>query len=107
VEFEAKKAARRFFKRYGRGGLAAGELLESIREYLNKRFRLSYGSLTPAEAYKILRDGGIGAATAEKLHDLVQRCENAVYSGKGDAGVVTEEDPVHLIKKIEKQCRRR
>ena len=105
ADIEAKKAARQFLKRYGRGGLAAGELLELIRAYLNKRFRLSYGSLTPAEASKILRDGGVEADTAEKLQDLVQRCENAVYSGKGDEVVPTEEDLGQLIKKIEKESR--
>ena len=94
-----------FFRQYGRGNLAAGEMLELIREYLNMRFRLSYGSLTPAETSKILRGGGVDGDTAEKLHDLVQRCENAVYSGKGDEVVRPDVDFGQLIKKIEKECR--
>jgi len=105
ADIKAKKAARMFFRQYGRGNLAAGEMLELIREYLNMRFRLSYGSLTPAEASKILRDGGVHADTAQKLHDLVQRCENAVYSGKGDEVVRPDVDLGQLIKKIEKECR--
>jgi hypothetical protein len=105
ADINAKKAARRFYKQYGRGGLAAGELLELIRDYLNNRFGVSYGSLTPAEAGTILMDGGIGAGTAEKLRACMQRCEDAVYSGKGDAVVHPGEDLVQLIKKIEKERR--
>ncbi len=105
ADINAKKAARRFYKQYGRGGLAAGELLELIRDYLNNRFAVSYGSLTPAEAATILMDGGVGADTAEKLRACMQRCEDAVYSGKGDEVVHPGEDLVQLIKKIEKERR--
>jgi hypothetical protein len=105
ADINAKKAARRFYRQYGRGRLAAGELLELIRDYLNNRFGLSYGSLTPAEAVKILAAGGVGADTAEKLQDCMQRCENAVYSGKGNEIVRNEADLVKLIKQIEKEAR--
>ncbi|UCD80464.1 MAG: protein BatD [Desulfobacterales bacterium] len=105
ADIDAKKAAARFYKRYGRGGLAAGELLELIRDYLNNRFGLSYGSLTPPEAAQILKTRGVGVDTAEKLENWMRHCENAVYSGKGDEVVRTDEDLVKLIKKIEKESR--
>jgi len=105
AEIAAKKAARRFCRKYGRGGLAAAELLELLRDYLNNRFALSYGSLTPPEAFRILREGGVGAGTAEKLQGIIQHCENAVYSGKGEEVVPAAEDLVRLIKKIEKESR--
>ena len=105
ADINAKKAARRFYRQYGRGRPAAGELHELIRDYLNSRFGLSYGSLTPAEAVKILTAGGAGADTAKKLQDWMQRCENAVYSGKGNEVVHTGEDLVRLIKQIEKEVR--
>ena len=54
---------------------------------------------------KILKDGGVDGGTAEKLHDLVQRCENAVYSGRGAEVVRPDVDLGKLIKKIEKECR--
>jgi BatD DUF11 like domain len=105
ADINVKKAARRFYRQYGQGRLAAGEQLELIRDYLNNRFGLSYGSLTPAEAVKILAAAGVGADTAEKLQDCMQRCENAVYSGKGDEVVRMEADLVKLIKQIEKEAR--
>ncbi|MEJ2167355.1 MAG: BatD family protein [Desulfobacterales bacterium] len=105
AEINAKKAARRFYRQYGRGGLVASQLLELIRDYLNDRFGLAYGLLTPAEALAVLTAAGVGADTAEKLQDWMQRCEDAIYSGKGDEVVRSEADLVKLIKQIEKESR--
>ena len=105
ADINAKKAARRFSRRYGRGGISAAGLLDLVRDYLNDRFGLSYGALTSSEVVEILSARGIGADTVEKLKACLQHCENAVYSGKGDAVVRIEEDPVQLIKKIEKESR--
>jgi hypothetical protein len=105
AEINAKKAARRFYRQYGRGGLSASELLELIRDYLNNRFGLSYGSLTAAEAFNVLTTAGVDADTAEKLQDWMQRCEDAIYSGKADEVVRSEADLVKLIKQIEKESR--
>ena len=105
ADINAKKAARRFLRQYGRGGLSAAKLLELIRDYLNNRFGLSYGALTPAEVVEILRAGGVGKDTTEKLKECIQRCENAVYSGKGDEVVRLEGDLGQLIKQIEKESR--
>jgi len=105
AEINAKKAARRFRRHYGRGEVSAAGLLELIRDYFNDRFGLSYGALTSAELVEILSARGISADTTEKLKACMQNCENAVYSGKGDAVVRIEADPVKLIRRIERESR--
>ena len=101
----AKKAAREFYKHYRKSELTASNLLELIREYLNSRFGLAYGSLTAQEAVKILISQGVGADTAEKLQSVMQLLENAEYTGKGLEVAALDTDLVLLIKRIEKESR--
>jgi hypothetical protein len=101
----AKKAAREFYKQYRKSELTCSKQLRLVREYLNSRFGLSYGSLTSQEAVKILVSQGVGADTAEKLHHIMQQLENAEYTGKGYETAIIEQDIAPLIKQIEKQIR--
>jgi hypothetical protein len=102
----AKKAAREFYRQYRKRELTAGSLLQLIRDYLNRRFGRSYGSLTPQESVKILISQGVGADTAEALQNIMQQLENAEYTGQGRAAAAIDSDLVPLIKRIEKECRR-
>jgi hypothetical protein len=101
----AKKAAREFHKHYRKRGLTAGGLLQLIRDYLNSRFGLSYGSVTPAEAARILVSRGVGDDTAAELQNIMQQLENAEYTGQGNEPAIIEQDLAPLIKQIEKECR--
>ncbi|MBW2431437.1 MAG: protein BatD [Deltaproteobacteria bacterium] len=101
----AKKAAREFYKQYRKSELTSSKQLRLVREYLNSRFGLSYGSLTPQEAVKILVSQGIGADTAENLHHIMQQLENAEYTGKGNETAIIAQDIAPIIKQIEKQIR--
>ena len=101
----AKKAARAFYKQYRKRELSARKLLQLIRGYLNSRFGLSYGSLTPQESVKILIAQGVGEDTADKLQSIMLQLENAEYTGKGMEAAVIDSDLVPLIKRIEKECR--
>jgi len=101
----AKKAAGEFYKQYRRRGLTAGNLLQLIRDYLNRRFGLSYGSLTPRESVEILTSQGVGADTAAALQNIMLQLENAEYTGKGMEAATVDRDLAALIKRIEKESR--
>ena len=101
----AKKAAREFFKRYHKSDHTAANLLLLVREYLNNRFGLSYGSLTPQEAFEILTSQGVGTEMAEKMLKIMQQLENAEYTGKGMEASALDIDLVPFIKRIEKESR--
>ena len=105
ADLMAKRAAREFFKKYRKGGLTHSELLQLIRDYMNNRFGLSYGSLTSQEAAGILVSKRVGHDTAKQLQNGMQKLENAVYTGKGHQAAASEEDLARLIKKIEKEIR--
>jgi hypothetical protein len=101
----AKKAAREFAKQYRAQETSCSKLHQLIREYLNHRFGLSYGSLTPQEAVKIVTSRGVGPETAEELGSIIQELENAEFTGRGLETAAIDRDLVQLIKQIEKESR--
>ena len=101
----ARKAAKTFTKQCRQGGLSAGPLAEAMRQYLNERFDLSLGSLTPNEAAQILKSNGVSPDTAKELQAALHRIENAVYTGRGQDACDIGEDIPRLIKQIEKEIR--
>ena len=102
---KAKKAAKKFIKRCSHGRVSANDMSFSIRDYLNDRYSLSLGSLTPYDAYQILQSKGVSNETSEKLRDLVQKIEDAIYTGKGQEIFPMEEEIIELIKQVEKESR--
>jgi hypothetical protein len=101
----AKKASREFHKQLRSERLTCSRLLQLIRDYLNNRFGLSYGSLTPAEASNILISHGVSAETAGMLQHTMQFMENAEYTGKGNEDARVDTDLTKLIKQIEREAR--
>lgn len=81
---KARKAAKSLARHCRKGGLSSSALISLIRDYLNDRFGLSLGSLTSQEAAEILISAGVSSETAETLRNLLQKLEDAVYTGKGD-----------------------
>jgi hypothetical protein len=102
---KAKKAAGVFIKKCRQGGHSSSDLISCIREYLNERFVLSLGSVTPDEAAEILRSMGATPDTAQELREIFQRLEDAVYTGKGHEPFDMGGDIPKLLKKIERETR--
>jgi len=80
-------------------------LLLIARNYFNDRFGLSLAALTPEEAVGILTDNGVAPETAEKLRNVLEGIENAVYAAdrRGLSGV--GKTLPGIIKAIEKEIR--
>jgi hypothetical protein len=103
----AKKAGGEFAKQCRKGGVCYKELIDAVRGYLNSRFALSIGVLTPEEAAAILKSKGIKPDTVAKFRSIVQELENAVYTGKGHEETDKEVAKTlsDLIREIEKEIR--
>jgi hypothetical protein len=98
----ARKAASVLLKRFQRKPLSANDMALAIRDYLNDRFSLSMGSVTPTEASNILLAKGVSPAGADKISMILQRLEAQVYSGRGKDLCDGCEDLPVLIKGIER-----
>jgi hypothetical protein len=101
----ARKAAKILIQECHKGELSSNHLTSSIRRYLNERFNLSLGSLTPDEAADIVGSRGVSATTSERLRRTLQELEDAIYTGKGQETCHMRGDIPELIKQIEKEIR--
>lgn len=101
----AKKAAKILIRQCRHKGLGSRDLVQCIRIYLNDRFGLSLGSLTPGEAYEVLRSKGVKHDTAQELREMLKRVENDIYTGRGQETCDTAQDIPKLVKQIEKEIR--
>ncbi|HUU40633.1 MAG TPA: BatD family protein, partial [Desulfatiglandales bacterium] len=102
---KSKKAAGIFIKECRRGKLNSRELILLTRDYLNNRFNMSLGALTPDEAFEILNSKGVSPDTTKKLHDILKRLDDTVYTGRGYEPCGAGKDIPKLIKQIEKEIR--
>jgi hypothetical protein len=103
AEAAAKRAAKEFSKQCRQNDLCADHLLPAIRNYLNKRLGLSLGAITTNEAFQILESKGVGHETIHDICKIIQKCEDAVYTGQGQSPVVQDAEVVKLIKRIDKE----
>ena len=101
----ARRAAKELSRRCRKRGLLFCELSEAVRDYVNDRLGLSIGSLTPKEAGTILSERGVSQAAVQKFKGLVQRIEDAVYTGKGDEPCLLEKETLQLIRQLEEEIR--
>ena len=101
----AKKAAKILIRQCHHKGLGSSDLVQCIRIYLNERFGLSLGSLTPGEAYEVLRSKGVKHDRAQELREMLKRVENDIYTGRGQERCDTAQDIPKLVKQIEKEIR--
>ncbi|MBW1799392.1 MAG: protein BatD [Deltaproteobacteria bacterium] len=101
----SKKAARVFMRRSRSRELASDEMILAARDYLNDRFGLSIGVLTPHEAEALLKARGVRPETAEQMKGILKGLEDAIYTGKREADCRLGEGLQAIIRKIEKELR--
>ncbi len=101
-----KKAASKFQRGIEslKGPRQLADMLKITNLYLNERMGLSGGSLTPKEAYDILRDKGVGEIPASEACDILSKLEESLYAGGGETDYVKQLKGalVSVVRKIEK-----
>jgi len=105
TESRAKRAAKDFRKKCRREDLSSSDLILFIRDYINDRFGLSLGALTPDEAAEILETGGATEDSVEKMREVLQKLEDAVYTGNGLRPCEDEGEIGGLILRLDKEIR--
>lgn len=101
----AKKAAHVFQKECRGGEKDANGLMTAVRDYMNDRFQLSLGSLTPADVSKLLMEKGVHPDTASRLRDVLGDLEGRIYTGGEATCGSASLSIMEIIKKIEKELR--
>jgi len=101
----ARKAAHVFLKECRRDHKDANGMMIAVRDYMNDRFQLSLGSLTPADVPKLLIEKGVHLETADRLRKVLEELEGRIYTGgEATCGSASRDIP-GIIKQIEKELR--
>lgn len=99
----SRRAAKEFDRRLGKEGFEAGSCYEALRCYLNDRFDLALGAITPQEAGEILASRGVDAETVDAAKALLQGLEDAIYGGgQGAWGHETSDQARRVVRQIER-----
>ena len=101
----ARKAAQVFLKECRGDQKDANSLMIAVRDYMNDRFQLSLGALTPADVSKLLMAQGVSPDTAGSLRDVLGDLEGRIYTGGEATCGSASRDILEIIKKIEKELR--
>lgn len=101
----ARKAAHVFLKECRRDHKDANGMMTAVRDYMNDRFQLSLGSLTPAHVPKLLMEKGVHPDTADRLRNVLEELEGRIYTGGEATCDSASRDILGIIKQIEKELR--
>ena len=99
----ARKAAHIFMKECRREEKDANGMMTAVRDYINDRFQLSRGTMTPADMADLLKAEGVRQETAGELQKVLERLEGRIYTGRETACGSARQEIFNIIKQIEKE----
>ncbi len=101
----ARRAAGNFMRECPQSEEDADGMMTAVREYINNRFQLSMGSLTPDEVPGLLVEKGVEPHTAKDLQTALEELEALIYAdGEATCGALGRRIS-EIIKRIEKELR--
>ncbi len=101
----SRKAAREFNKTFAGRQLTPSQTLQAFRRYINQRFALNHGTLTPREAADILAEHGVSPETRQQVEKVLEQFEVVVYASRGDVAAGNGADLPKLVGEIEKEIK--
>jgi len=104
---KSKNACRVLMRRLGREGLNPQDIHSAVVEYLNTRFFLKGGVITPDEAAKILLEKGVSMETSRCLQEKMKQLEMAIFAGSSQEsfGIDIQNKLISTVKSIEKEVK--
>ncbi len=102
---KSKGALRHFMRQCSSEQVAAEDLLSASREYFNRRFGSSLGTLTPEEAGAILERQGVAADAKAGCVSLLNELTQRVYTGRGNSPFERKSELVSLMRDIDRPAR--
>ena len=102
TQARSKSAFRRLSKRSRQNNFGCADLIDAFRDYLNDKYNLSIGTLTPDDVEHVLRSKGIATDRIINICALLQRLENAVYARDNTQPMNATSELLRLVKSLEK-----
>jgi hypothetical protein len=104
---KSKNACRVLMRRLKREDLSSQEIHSAVIEYINNRFFLKGGVITPDEAAKILSEKGVSMETSRGLQENMKQLETVIFAGisKENSGLGIQNKLIHTVESIEKEVK--
>jgi hypothetical protein len=104
---KSKKACRVLMRRLGRDGSNPQDIHSAVVEYLNTRFFLKGGVITPDEAAKILLEKGVSMETSRWLQEKMKQLEMAIFAGSSQENfdLDIQNKLISTVESIEKEVK--
>ncbi len=102
---KARKAVKVFLRECRGGEQDADGMMTAVRDYINDRFELNLGSLTPADVPRLLVGKGVSPGTAKRLSQVLEELEGRIYAGGEATRGPATDGILEIIKRIEKELR--
>lgn len=101
----SKGALKHFMKQCSSEQVSAEDLLSASREYFNRRFGSSLGTLTPEEAGSILEGQKVDPETRDRCVSLLNELTQRVYTGGANSPFERKSELASLMRDIDRLVR--
>ena len=106
LNIRSRNAGKNFLKQVRGRDLSPEEIHAAVLNYLNTRFLLKGGLLTPNEVYDLLIDKGASPETASMLKNSIAQIESVIFTGeKSNSLTQIQDELTEILKSVDQEVK--
>lgn len=106
LNIRSRNAGKKFLKKIRDQDLSPEEIHTAVLDYLNTRFLLKGGLLTPNEVYDLLINQGASLETASMLQNSIAQLESVIFTGEKSNSLAQIQDKLTgILKSVEQEVK--
>ncbi|MCK5508765.1 MAG: protein BatD, partial [Desulfobacterales bacterium] len=106
LNIRSRNAGKNFLKQVQGRDLSPEEIHAAVLNYLNTRFLLKGGLLTPNEVYDLLIDKGASPETASMLKNSIAQIESVIFTGeKSNSLTQIQDELTEILKSVDQEVK--
>ncbi len=106
LNIRSGNAGKKFLKKVRNQDLSPEEIHAAVLDYLNIRFLLKGGLLTPNEVYNLLINQGASPETASMLQNSIAQLESVIFTGEKSNSLAQIQDKLtEILKSVEQEVK--
>ncbi len=106
LNIRSRNAGKKFLKKIRGRDLSPEEIHAAVLNYLNTRFLLKGGLLTPDEVYDLLIDKGASLETASMLKNSIAQIESVIFTGeKSNSLAQIQDELTGILKSVDQEVK--
>ncbi|MBW2741349.1 MAG: hypothetical protein JRE64_21460, partial [Deltaproteobacteria bacterium] len=106
LNIKSRNAGKNFLKKVRGRDLLPEEIHAAVLNYLNTRFLLKGGLLTPNEVYDLLINRGASSETASMLKNSIAQLESVIFTGeKSNSLAQIRDELTGIVKSVDQEVK--